>query len=220
MIVSMWMNRALVTVTPALPVAEAAALMAHNHVRRLPVVHSHAGELRLLGIVSARDVLHAFPPEINPFAAESDVALISEAVVGDIMRHEVMTTSPETPIEEAASLMQSRKIGALPVLREGRLVGIITESDIFRAFVSLFAVAGDGARITFDASKGEDVFGLVSRVAQKHRVRVKTLVSAEQDDQPVFIVRVAGDSVDGFLDELWNSGHPVINVVRFPTQSA
>lgn len=216
MIVSMWMKRDLATVLPATPVAEAAALMAQRHVRRLLVVRHQAGELRLLGIVSARDVLHAFPPEVNPFAVEAEAARRSAVLISDIMKTEVLTTTPDTPIEQAAALMEAAKVGALPVLREKDLVGIITESDIFRAFVGLFAAQGGGARITFDASKGEDVFALVARLAQRHRVHVRTLVAGEQDGQPVFIVRVEGVSVQGFLDELWTSGHLVINVVHFP----
>lgn len=219
MIVSMWMKRDLATVLPATPVAEAAALMAQRHVRRLLVARHHAGELRLLGIVSARDVLHAFPPEVNPFAVEAEAARRSAVLINDIMKTEVLTTTPDTPIEQAAALMEAAKVGALPVLREKVLVGIITESDVFRAFVGLFAARGNGARITFDASQGEDVFSLVTQLAQRHRVSIRTLLAGEQAGQHVYIVRVEGKSVEGFLDELWSSGHPVINVVRFPAQA-
>ena len=81
------------------------------------------------------------------------------------------TTTPATPIEEAAAIMRDEKIGALPVMYEGHMVGLITESDIFRAIVSLFSLPGKGVRITFDMSRDEDVFGLIGQMAQARHAR-------------------------------------------------
>jgi acetoin utilization protein AcuB len=96
------------------------------------------------------------------------------------------------------------------------LLGLITESDIFRAFVSLLSVPGAGARITFDVSRGEDVFSFIGQLARKRAMRVVSLLSAETDGRPECVVRVAGANVDKFLDDIWASGHVVINVLRFP----
>lgn len=214
--VSMFMTRQLVTVGPEEPIAEAAALMARKRIRRLLVVERPAEGLRLLGIITTRDILHWFPPEVNPFAVIAPSARQAALTAGKIMQRELHTTTPETPIEAAAAVMRDRKISALPVLRERLLVGVITRSDIFRAFVGLFESDDGGARITFDVSKGEDVFGLVARAAQSHGVRLTSLVRAQQGNQPVCVVRVAGEAVDDFLDEIWDSGHRVLNVIRFP----
>jgi acetoin utilization protein AcuB len=131
------------------------------------------------------------------------------------MSRHLVTTTPETPIEEAASLMSERKIGALPVVRERHLAGLITESDIFRAFVGFFVSAEPGARVTFDISKGEDVFSMIIASAAKRKVRVLSLVSSQQDSRPVCVVRLAGGRIEDLLDDLWASHHPVLNVVRF-----
>ncbi len=218
MIVSMWMTRNVATIGPNASVTEAAALMARKRVRRLPVTETHGSEVRLLGVVSASDILHAFPPDVNPFAVEAPDARQAPQTVGEIMNREIETTTPATPIEEAAAIMRDQKIGALPVLHEGHMVGLITESDIFRAIVSLFSLPGKGARVTFDISRDEDVFSFVGQLARKHGVRVVSLISAEQDNRPECVVRVAGDRVDKFLDDLWASGHVVLNVLRFPLQ--
>jgi hypothetical protein len=77
-----------------------------------------------------------------------------------------------------------------------------------------------GARITFDVSQGEDVFGLVAEASLRHRVHVSSLVRVLQESQPVCVVRVAGESVDSFLEEIWTSGHRVLNVIRFPLEPA
>ena len=182
--------------------------------------HQPANEPRadgphLVGIVSAKDVLHAFPPDLNPFAVLGPDAGRNPETVAHIMSQRLQTTTPETPIEEAAALMAVKKIGALPVVRDGKLVGLITESDIFRAFASLFERPERGARVTFDTSKDEDVFDWLSRAKRPRKLRVLSLISSLQDNVPVCVVRLAGEGVDELLEEIWNSGHRVINVVRF-----
>lgn len=215
MIVSMWMTRDLVTVEPSTPITEAAALMALRRVRRLPVVEHRADGLHLVGIVSAKDVLHAFPPDINPFAVLVPEGRLAPATVAQIMSRQLHTTTPDTPVEEAASLMAEKKIGALPVVRGSRPVGLITESDIFRAFVSFFAPPQRGARITFDVSKGEDIFEWLSQSARRRNLRVLSLISSLQDGVPVCVARVAGQAADELLNDLWSSGHRVLNVIRY-----
>ena len=213
--VSMWMTRDPVTVRLDLPVTEAARLMAQRRVRRLLVAEPREGGLHLQGIVSARDVIHAFPPHVNPFAIEGPDSRLTPTIVSDIMHWDLVTTTPDAPIEEAAKLMAEKKVGALPVLRGKTLAGIITESDLFRAFVSTFSADQAGARITFDATKGEDIFDLLAKLSKRDRVQVLSFVWSQQGEMPVCIARVAGAGVDRMLDELWESGHPVVNVIRF-----
>jgi acetoin utilization protein AcuB len=213
--VSMWMTRNVRTVGPDTPVTEAAQLMAAEHIRRLPVVERWPDGDHLLGIISARDVIHAFPPHVNPFAIEGPDARLTPTKVGEIMTAPPLTVAPDTAIEIAANLLCEHKIGALPVLRDKTLAGIITESDIFRAFVSLFGSAAAGARITFDATHGEDVFEIMGALSRKYQMRVLSLIWTRHDQLPVCLVRVAGANVDKMVDDLWSSGHPVVNVIRF-----
>lgn len=209
MIVSMWMTRDVITIEPTTLIVEAAALMAARKIRRLPVVD----KTRLLGIVSATDILHAFPPHVNPFSAQPDAGQMHGAV-SEIMNRLLLTATPETPIEEAARLMRDHKIGALPVVHDGHLAGLITESDIFRVFGSLFDHAQGGLRITFSVSKGEDIFVQVASLATSSGVRVLSLFSSEYHDRTVWVVRVVGKTADDFLDALRSSAHHVLNVVR------
>src|SRR6185369_10448783 len=130
MIVDMWMTSEPTTVGPETPVAEAAVLMARRCIRRLLVVAPSAAGPRLVGVVTEGDVARAFPPDVNPNAALVPTSVAPQPVA-TMMTRNVLTTTPETPIEEAAHLMETQKVGALPVVRGGRLVGIITESDVF-----------------------------------------------------------------------------------------
>lgn len=213
MIVSMWMTRDVVTVGPGTSITDAAALMAARHIRRLPVIKRNP-DGPLVGIVSATDIFHAFPPHVNPFGIMAPDTHQSRVTVADIMRRDPPITTPDAPIEEAARVMRDQKIGALPVVHKGALVGLITDSDIFRAFVGLFEAPGGGVRITFDVSRDEDTLGRLIQVAGRRGVRVVSLIPSQQGDRPVCVVRVTGGAIDDFLDDLRKSGHHVLNVLR------
>src|SRR5689334_3073061 len=101
MIVGMWMTRNLVCVQPDTPLREAASLMRDNRIRRLPVVARKGDELSLLGIVSATDIYRAYPAHCNPFAADSE-AQAPATTAGEVMSTSVLTTTPDTPLEDAA----------------------------------------------------------------------------------------------------------------------
>ena len=203
-------------IEPKTPIIDAAVLMARRGIRRLPVVEHRPQGPHAVGMVSASDILRAFPSDMNPFSVLAGDVHQTPVTAADIMSRRLLTTTPETPVEEAAAVMRDEKVGVLPVVRHETLVGLITESDIFRAFVNLLTSPRGGVRITFDMSRGEDVFGLIAQVALKQSVRVVSLISSQQDNRPVCVVRFAGAAVDEVLDDLWSSGHPVLNVIRFP----
>jgi len=211
MIVSMWMSRDVVSVAADTPIVEAAHLMARRRIRRLPIV-APPGE-RLVGVVTATDLLHAYPPDVNPFAVDAGAPGRSLTRVGDLVRHEPVTVRPDDPIEAAAALMCERKVGGLPVVRDGHLVGVITESDVFRAFVSLFAAERAGLRVTFDASACAHPFAAVAALAADQPLEVKSLVLSCQHDVPVCVVRVEGAGGAAFVEALWRAGHRVLNVL-------
>lgn len=216
MIVSMWMTRDVVTVDTTMTITAAGALMATKGIRRLPVVDRHVDGLHLIGIVSASDLYRAFPAHVNPFGVTAPDTYHSSTTVEQVMKRGPITTTPGTPIEEPARLMRNHKIGALPVVENGVLVGLITESDIFRAFVGLFESPPGSVRITFDTTKSEDTFGLIAKLAGPRKVRILSLISSQYHEQPVYVVRAVGGAMDEFLDDIWKTGHHVLNVLRIP----
>jgi acetoin utilization protein AcuB len=220
MIVGMWMSRNLLTVQPNTRISEAAQLMRDNAIRRLPIARRDGNELLLLGLVSASDLYQAFPPHLNPFAVAVSTSSADEpqGVIEQIMRHEVVTTTADTPIEDAASVMRDAKIGALPVVRGGHLIGLITESDIFRAFISILRDGADGVRVTFSTPAEEDVFQVLADRTRHRKVKVLSLMSSRRDGQTTYVVRMVGPEVQQTIDDLWHSGHQVLNILRsFPT---
>jgi acetoin utilization protein AcuB len=216
MIVSMWMTHNVVSVDAGESVTTAAALMASHHIRRLPVTERRAGGTQVVGIVSSRDLFRAAPADVNPFGVMAPERLRSEVIVADMMKLHPFTTTPDAPLEEPARAMRDHKFGGVPVLDKGALVGIITESDVFRAFVSMLESPPGSVRITFSMAQGEDIFGLIARLAVPRQVQIISLNSVLHHDQPVCVVRATGGKLDTFLDDVWKSGHHVINVLRTP----
>ncbi len=136
LLVQDWMTPEVTTITPDTKLPDAAALMRECGIRRLPVVDSHG---LLVGILSYSDVLGAEPSDATSLDIWELNYLISKLRVEKVMTREPLTVHPESTLRDAAQLMYNHKIGGLPVVdHSGHVVGIITESDIFRVLIAWF----------------------------------------------------------------------------------
>lgn len=126
-----WMTPNPITITPKTTLPDAYNLMKQSEIRRLPVVDRG----QLVGIVTLGDVREAQPSDATTLSIYELNYLLSKLTVDKIMTREPLTVEPDTTIRDAARLMLEHKIGGLPVMKEHHLVGIITESDIFRVLV-------------------------------------------------------------------------------------
>jgi len=144
MLVGERMTHPVITISPDLPIAEALDLMKREHIRRTPVVENGA----LVGIVSDKDLLNASPSPATSLSVWELNYLLSKVKVRDVMTKDVITVTEDTPIEQAARIMADNKIGGLPVLRGNDVVGIITETDLFKIFLELMGARDMGVRVT------------------------------------------------------------------------
>jgi acetoin utilization protein AcuB len=161
MLVRERMTRNPVLCAPDLPVTEAFDLIKREHIRRIPVVDKGG---KLVGIVSDKDLLRVTPSPATTLSAYELPYLLSRVKVGDVMAKKVISVVEDTPIEDAARIMADNKIGGLPVITEsGAVVGIITETDIFKTFLELLGARRPGVRITLYV---KNVRGELARVAQ------------------------------------------------------
>lgn len=139
---------------------EALGIMRREHVRRLPVIDKHG---QLVGIVTDADLDKASPSEATTLSVWEIRELISKVKVEKIMAHEVITIDDDTPIEEAARIMADSQISGLPVLHEGKLVGLITETDLFKLFLELFGAREPGVRLTVEVPRGPGSLAKLTR---------------------------------------------------------
>jgi len=154
MLVREFMTRDLITIPTDTSVPDALRLMRERKVRRLPVV-DHRGTL--VGIVSDKDLLYASPSPATTLAVWEIPELLGKLRVEKVMTRGVITVSDDTSLEEAARIMADSKIGGLPVMRGGSLVGIITETDLFKILLELLGGRRPGIRVavTVPSIKGE-----------------------------------------------------------------
>ncbi|MDY7041973.1 MAG: CBS domain-containing protein [Chloroflexota bacterium] len=138
------MSRHPITVTSDVAIEDALHLMHENKVRRLPVLDKKGA---LVGIVSEKDLLYASPSPVTSLSIHELHYLVSKIKTADVMTKEVITVGEYTPLEEAARIMADHKIGGLPVVRNGTLVGIITETDLFKIFLELLGAREAGVRL-------------------------------------------------------------------------
>jgi acetoin utilization protein AcuB len=160
MFVEQVMTTPVVTVTPETTANRAQDLLREGHFRHLPVVRFG----RLVGMVSDRDLRAA-----RTLAEDPPVAQIGSA--------DVLTVQPGTPVEEASRLMLEHKIGALPVVRGGVLVGIVTESDLLQVLTRLMGVLEPSSRLQLELDEPTRQLADVTRIAQDHQIPIVSLVT-------------------------------------------
>ena len=144
MLVGERMKHPVITVPPDLPIVDALNLMKRERIRRTPVVKDG----KIAGIVSDKDLLNASPSPATSLSVWEMNYLLSKIQVKDVMTKKVFSVSEDTPIEEAARIMADNKIGGLPVMRGDHVVGIITETDLFKIFLELMGAREAGVRVS------------------------------------------------------------------------
>ena len=145
MLVKDRMTRRPITTHEDASVNEALQLMHGEKIRRLPVLDK---KNRLVGIVSELDLLKASPSPATTLSIYEIPYLLSKIKMRDIMTKDVITITEDTPLEEAARIMADSRIGGLPVMRDDKLVGIITETDMFKLFLEMFGARESGVRLS------------------------------------------------------------------------
>ena len=144
MLVKERMSSPVISVDPNMPIMEALKLMQDKRIRRTPILEKG----KLLGIISDKDLLNAAPSDATTLSVWEMNYLLGQVKVKDVMTKNVLTVTEDTPIEEAAYAMVQNKIGGMPVMRNGQVVGLITETDLFKIFLELMGARDEGVRVT------------------------------------------------------------------------
>jgi len=161
MLVRERMSTPVITITPDESMHEALYLMRREHIRRLPVVDKHG---LLVGIITSADLDKASPSDTTTLSVWEIRELISKVRIDKIMTQDVICIDEDTPIEEAARVMADSQISGLPVMKGNKLVGLITETDLFKVFLEMFGARYPGVRISVEVPRGP---GSLAKITQE-----------------------------------------------------
>ena len=214
MFVEKWMTPDPQTIPPDMTISTVALEMSRCKFRHFPVVEPTRSGGRLLGIVAKYDIARGFPNDLNPFSVEVTEESVPKPV-SSVMTKKLVTATPDCPIEEAARLLRSNRIGSLPVLRDNQLVGIITESDLFEAFIGMTAAKSGGTRIFIESDFNDSPIPAVLEFCRKNRVDILSLMAFHENRlrrRDMSIFRFDGRLPSGFVAEMAALGYRVVSV--------
>ena len=198
MLVARRMSRNPIAIAPEASIQEAIELMKEHSIRHLPVVD---GDEHLVGWVTDTDLRGVFI-----------ASMIEELTVGDVMITDPITVSSTDVLEQAALLITKHKIGGMPVLEDGKLVGIITVVDILQAFVDIMGVLGSSSRLDVRLGEARDAFQQVSRIIREHDGEIISVgILSQESPEKIYSFRIEKCDTEPLRQALEEQGHKVVS---------
>lgn len=208
MLVREWMTPDPETVAAHTPVMEAMQKMRRGGYRRLPVVEGD----RLIGIVTDRDLKEATPSSATTLSVYELNYLLSRMKVAELMPPKLITVREDDPIEAAALAMEEHRISGVPVERDGAVAGILTITDLLRAFVGFLGLREGGTRVTVDVPDAPGVLARVAQAGPPSNIVAAVTSEIEPGRTRRLVLRVVGDDAESFADRLRAGGLDVVDV--------
>ena len=198
MLVARRMSRDPISISPEASIQEAIELMKTHSIRHLPVVDRQE---RLVGWVSDTELRGVFI-----------ASMIEELTVGDVMIADPITVSSSDVLEQAALLISKHKIGGMPVLEDGKLVGIITVVDILEAFVDIMGVLGSSSRLDVRLGDSRDAFPEVSRIIREHDGEIISVgILSQESPERIYSFRIEKCDTEPLRQALEEQGYKVVS---------
>lgn len=201
MLVGERMKRPVLTITKEVPVHDALLRMRQDKVRRYPVVDKKG---KLIGIVTDTDLMNASPSEATTLSVWEINALLSKITVERVMTTKLITVDEDDTVEEAARKMADYHIGGLPVMRGDRLVGIITETDLFHIFLDMLGARTAGVRVTVQVldmpGKLYELAGAIHKLGGN--INGLGAIQGESSETRALTLKVAGVGADALKQAL------------------
>lgn len=204
MLIKERMSRHPITVTPDTSLFDALRIIRDEKIRRLPVLDS-AG--KLVGIISEKDLLYASPSPATTLSIYEMNYLISKIKIKELMTTRVITVEDDCPLEEAARIMVDNNISSLPVMSGGTLVGMVTESDLFKIFIELLGARQKGLRVTILMTEGVGVLAKLTSglAALEADILALGTFSGDEPNNREIVFKVQGvekEAVEALVQEL------------------
>jgi acetoin utilization protein AcuB len=205
MLVKERMSRQPILASPDLTVSEALNQMKKEHIRRMPVVDKQG---KLIGIVSDKDLLQASPSPATSLSVWEITYLLAKIKIEEVMTKKVITVTEDTPLEDAARIMVDNKIGGLPVVHGDKVVGIITETDLFKIFIELLGAREKGVRATVLVADVRGELAKLTQAVAENGGNIIALVQFQGTASNNRQVMIKAGSID--KDKLMNALKPVV----------
>jgi acetoin utilization protein AcuB len=205
------MSTNVVAVSEDTSIHDARKIMKAHKIRRLPVLKKD----KLVGLVTERMLLEASPSPATALSIHELHYLLAKMTVKDIMVRNPFTISPDMPAEDALYLGQEKGFGAFPVVEDGKLVGITTESDIVRIMTKILGVREEGTRIDIRASKDFGNMQSIMEVLDRHKIvllSLMTLPPEEGGEEWLIVLRLKSENADQVVKDLTSAGFDVVDV--------
>lgn len=210
MYVELWMKRDVVSISPETSLAEASELFGRHRIRRLPVVR----EDTLVGIVSPGDIEKVMPSILDSDNSQEMEYLSTTTPIAAVMTTSPVTVTPDAALLEAVEKMRRNKIDGLPVVEDGRLVGIISITNVLDAFLDIMTTEGAGTRLDLKMDHRPESFFKMIKAFQRHNKEILAIIQHHgfSRDQQVVSIEIRGRENEELLNQLWDSGITVERV--------
>jgi acetoin utilization protein AcuB len=211
MFIKLWMHQDVTTIDTETPIGQAMEIIQQSNFRHLPVMK----EGKLVGIITQTDIMKALPSAVDSSLTPENRIIADQAKVSSFMASNPVTAHPMDPLEDVALLMRKFKIGAVPVVEDEELVGIITETDIFQAFIEILGAGETGARIELQIKKNGTAIHTITDICKRFDMNLSAISVYKNfsQDHQLLTIRVHGNEMDKMVDALWDSGAKVNRVL-------
>ncbi len=208
MFVKEWMTKEPKAVTPKTAVLEAMQILKQEGFRRLPVVDQG----NLVGFVTDRDLKEASPSKATTLSIYELNYLLAKLTVGEIMQTEVISVAPNDPIEKAAILMDEHKISGLTVVSDSKLIGIVTISDILKAFVGVLGLKEGGIRVTVQVPDEPGVLETIAKAGAPSNIVTVVTSGIKEGQKRELVLRASGQKMADFPERLRAKGVEITDI--------
>lgn len=212
MAVKDFMTKKVIYVSPETPVAAAADLMREHRIHRLPVIDQD----KLVGLVTEGTIAEASPSKATSLSIYEMNYLLNKTKVGQIMVRDVVTVSKHASLEDAVDLMLRNGIGVLPVVDGDVISGIITDKDVFKAFLEVSGYGEDGVRVRLIAENSVGVLEKIVHLIAEENLNISHTVNIPRRDGKIVIeVQIDGEfNLDQLKEKFISNGFEVDGIVR------
>lgn len=204
------MHTDLVTVSPDMPLTEARELIEQKEIEHLLVVNR---EGKLTGLVSDRDIRLNWASAATTLSSHELNYLLNKVTMSMIMRKKVVTVTPDTTIERAALIIKEKKIGSLPVMENGKLLGIVTRTDVMEILLDAIGVGEDARRFEVIFRDKVGVLAKVTQVLSDGGINIQSTMSYPLKSYPgihLLLIRVSIEDLDSAIQSLKDEGFAVL----------